>query len=113
MTLNRPHWDNTNFKFDMVMPKTNTDNKSKWGFKIQGEILIVFYQSRLNGGNNMIGEVSFDLSEVSKSGTEVDILPSEYQVRSIVGTHPLISRGGDEVVIDILSYVYTKISLNK
>ena len=95
----RPIWDKAQFQLDMVMPEVEgvqpqTYSLREYGFNIQGEVLVAVYQSRSTGGNNMLGQVSFDLADVVKNGTAEFFLPG-YEGRSIAGAQSLTSRTGD------------------
>ena len=91
-----PKWDNGIFHFDMIMPESNEDLKSEYGFVIQGEISITIYQSRASGGNNIIGQATFDLADIVKTGT-VEFFQAGYEGRSVTGSHLLLSRTRDIV----------------
>jgi hypothetical protein len=91
-----PKWDNGIFHFDMIMPESNEDLKSEYGFVIQGEISITIYQSRASGGNNIIGQTTFDLADIVKTGT-VEFFQAGYEGRSVTGSHLLLSRARDIV----------------
>jgi len=91
-----PRWDNGIFHFDMIMPESNEDSKSLYGFVIQGEISITIYQTRISGGNNVIGQASFDLADMVKTGT-VEFFQASYEGRSVTGSHILLSRTNEIV----------------
>ena len=86
-----PRWDNGIFHFDMIMPESKEDLKSEYGFVIQGEISITIYQSRVSGGNNIIGQASFDLADIVKTGT-IEFFQAGFEGRSVTGSHLLLSR---------------------
>lgn len=88
--LSNPSWEEGSFKFDMVMPPGPA------GFAITGEILVSVYRARPNGGNDMIGQLAFDLGDLSKTGT-VEYYQAGIEGRSLTGTYDLLSRSGAEV----------------
>ena len=66
---------------------------------LHGEVCIVLYQSRLNGGNSLLGEVNFDLSDVAISGSNLNYLNEKEDMdgKVVSGSFPLMSRSGEEV----------------
>lgn len=105
----RPMWATSQFQLDMTMPEAEDTLQSipkpkqkqqeqsysmrEYGFNIQGEVLIAVYQSRTTGGNNLVGQISFDLADVVKNGTAEFFLPG-YEGRSVSGAQSLKSRSG-------------------
>eukprot|EP01038_Epipyxis_sp_PR26KG_P009732 gene9732-13097_t len=100
-----PIWNYPPFKFEMKMPVMNdtADDEEQYRYEvdksshfIQGEILIAIYRSRANGGNDMIGQVSFDLQEICHSGS-IEYFQVGCEARGLSGQYELISRS-DNVV---------------
>jgi hypothetical protein len=87
-----PKWKENTFRFDMVMPEEGK------GFNIYGEIIISVYRVRATGGNDLLGQVTFDLSKISKTGT-VEYFQDGIDGRSLSGKYSLLM--GNKVVGEI------------
>ena len=91
--LFHPIWNDSQFRFDMMMP---LDVSNQSSLQLQGEVVIGFYQTRTNGGNDLIGQISFDLTEMAEVGTS-EYFEEGYEVRNVHGNHTILSRGKEEV----------------
>ena len=91
--LFHPIWNDSQFRFDMLMP---LDFSNQSSLQLQGEVVIGFYQTRTNGGNDLIGQISFDLAEMAEVGTS-EYFEEGYEVRNVHGSHTILSRGKEEV----------------
>lgn len=91
--LFHPIWNDSQFRFDMLMP---LDSSYQSSLQLQGEVVIGFYQTRTNGGNDLIGQISFDLAEMAEVGTS-EYFEEGYEVRNVHGSHTILSRGKEEV----------------
>jgi len=86
--LSDPIWDDAVFRFEMVLPDGQDESD------IQGEILIAVYRNRAAGGSDFIGQVSYQLQDMIRSGTTGE--QGEGIVsRTVTGAQPLVARLGD------------------
>lgn len=73
--------------------------KQRVPFEVRGEILVAVYQTREGGGNDFVGQVTFDLAEIASSGTTAFPIASKKsrgtQVRTVSGSFPVLARGGN------------------
>jgi len=84
------------------------DDASSDSFRLTGEILLVVYRNRAQGGSDFVGQVSFDLTEMASTGT-VEFHRSGIQARSLRGSFPLIDRKG--VVAGDLAHIDVQLEL--
>ena len=85
-SVEAPAWADGNFRFEMLVPEDDYGVQD-----LNGEILIAVYRSRWQGGNDFIGQASFDL----KNLVSMDIgYPGEVEHNTVRGTFDLIDRQG-------------------
>ena len=83
-----PIWEDAIFRFEMVL----TDGQDERD--IQGEILIVVYRNRAAGGSDFVGQVSYQLPDMIRSGTTGEQGDGVVS-RTVSGEQPLVARLGD------------------
>lgn len=84
--IEAPSWSQDAFRFEMIIPDDDYGAR-----ELSGEILIAVYRSRWQGGNDFIGQASFDLSRL----VSMDIgCPGEIEHNTVSGSFDLIDRGG-------------------
>jgi hypothetical protein len=97
-TSELPIWSDGKFRFEMLLPQT--DNGIH---ELTGEILIAVYRSRWQGGNDFIGQASFDLGQAVNMNTGI---PNEIEHNTIKGSYELIDRqgrvAGDGAEVDVI-----------
>lgn len=84
-----PQWrqNSGTFRFEMIMP----DQKDNSQLRLQGKILVVFYREKAQGGHQFLGQSSFDLGHLSKTGIKKPH-QSDLETRSESGLYPLTDR---------------------
>lgn len=103
--VSNPQWDleNNSFLFELVNPLANK-------FEITGGIIISIYRCKpQGGGNEMVGETSFNLSEIARTGDiEYFSFPAvefvSVQGRSQSGVFPLTTRQNNNNNNNVSSY---------
>ena len=85
-------WRENPFRFDMIMPDEGK------GFNIYGEIVVSIYRIRITGGNDLIGQATFDLTKMSKSGS-LEHFQDDVEGRSLSGKYSLLV--GNRVVGEV------------
>lgn len=73
-----PLWDDGSFRFAMTLPE------------IGGDVMISLYRARPSGGNDLVGQVLFDLKQLVLAGT-VEHYHKDVQGRSLAGQFPLLT----------------------
>lgn len=87
--LQFPQWgENGKFLFEMIMP----DNRGHGGgLVLQGQILVALYRIRGQGGHEFLGQVCFELTDLTQNGVK-DSHQMGVEARSVSGEYPLIDR---------------------
>jgi hypothetical protein len=81
-----PQWRDGSFRFEMLVPEDEFGIPS-----LNGEILIAVYRSRWQGGNDFIGQASFDLHDA----VPLDMgFPGDIERNVVKGSYELIDRQG-------------------
>ena len=81
---------------------------------LTGEVLIVVYRSRSNGGNDFLGQLSFDLGDISKTGVP-ECHAAGIECRSVRGSYPLTGRtsvtGGNSSGLGLTGLAHIDVSM--
>lgn len=87
--LQSPRWDDDtgSFDFEMALPPSKGDSE----IQIQGQIVVAVYRLRSQGGNEFVGQVCFEMSDLAQNGTKVAHKVG-VEARSLHGEYPLIDR---------------------
>ena len=87
--LQFPQWgEEGTFRFEVIMP----DNRENGGeLKLQGQILVALYRRRGQGGSEFLGQVCFELTDLTTNGVK-DSHQMGVEARSVTGEYPLIDR---------------------
>eukprot|EP01039_Chlorochromonas_danica_P006977 gene6976-7719_t len=78
---NHPTWPDNSFRFDLILSEQG---------QLAGDIMISFYRSRPNGGNDLVGQATFNLPHLAQTGT-VEVFHRDLEGRSVAGKHTLYS----------------------
>ena len=85
-SIESPSWSHGSFRFEMLVPEDE-----QGGHSLNGEILIAVYRSRWQGGNDFIGQASFDLHDA----VPMDMgYPGDIERNTLHGSYELIDRQG-------------------
>jgi hypothetical protein len=84
-----PQWTEGTFRFEMIMPEDAYAGGS--GVRLQGQVLVAIYRMRGQGGNEFLGQATFDLGDLVRNGT-VETYQPGVDARSLSGSFPLIDR---------------------
>lgn len=85
-SVDAPVWTDGNFRFEMLVPEDDYGVQ-----ELSGEILVAVYRSRWQGGNDFIGQASFNLSKF----VSMDIgYPGDIEHNTVRGSFDLIDRQG-------------------
>jgi hypothetical protein len=81
-----PVWADGAFRFEMIVPEDDCGAQ-----ELSGEILVAVYRSRWQGGNDFIGQASFELSRL----VSMDVgYPGDIEHNTVKGSYDLIDRQG-------------------
>ena len=89
--LQFPLWADGNFRFEMILPEDAYTGSDGLGVRLQGQVLVAIYRVRGQGGNEFVGQATFDLGDLARNGT-IEIHQPGVESRSLSGSFPLIDR---------------------
>lgn len=85
---NHPSWPDNSFRFDLILSEQG---------QLAGDIMISFYRSRPNGGNDLVGHATFNLPHLAETGT-VEVFHRDLEGRSLAGKHTLYTTDQSKMV---------------
>ena len=89
--LQFPLWVDGIFRFEMILPEDAYIGTDGLGVRLQGQVLVAIYRVRGQGGNEFVGQATFDLGDLARNGT-IEIHQPGVESRSLSGSFPLIDR---------------------
>ena len=94
-----PEWAHNAFNFEMVLPSAaaasgKKSRKAPTAADLSGEILVAVYRTRGVGGNDFVGQTSFDLATMIRQGMPLSTADGELQARTTRGSFDLTDRTG-------------------
>ena len=87
-----------------------TGNSSSNIPTLTGEVLIVVYRSRSNGGNDFLGQLSLDLGDITKTGVP-ESHSAGIECRSVRGSFPLTGRTGGNNSLGLAGLAHIDVSM--
>lgn len=112
-SLDAPVWLDRNsnevdpmFRFEMMIP----DMIDEPTCPITGEILIAIYRVKAQGGNDFIGQISFDLQNIGINGLRGNARNDNINLRLVSSSYPILDRNqniaGSTATADISLSLY-------